>query len=145
MASKTTKRFSPEVRARAVRLVLEHEKDHSSRWAAVSSIAAKIGCTAQSLQWVDQEGGDRQRRAWRHPDRNCRTFEGAGAQEPGASPGESDLAQGVGLFRPGGARPPIQPMIAFIDDHRQAYGVEPICRVLPDRPVDLSRPCRQTR
>jgi transposase len=53
MASKTTNRFSPEVRGRAVRLVFDHEKDHQSRWAAVSSIAAKIGCTAQSLnEWV---------------------------------------------------------------------------------------------
>jgi transposase len=53
MASKTTKRFSPEVRARAVGLVFEHEKDHLSRWATVTSIAAKIGCTAQSLNgWI---------------------------------------------------------------------------------------------
>jgi len=61
--SKTTNRFSPEVRARAVRMVLDHEREHRSRWAAVSSIAAKIGCTAQSLNdWVKKaevDGGTR--------------------------------------------------------------------------------------
>jgi transposase len=64
MTSKTTNKFSPEVRARAVRMVLDHEGEHASRWAAVSSIAAKIGCTAQTLhEWVKKAERDSGARA----------------------------------------------------------------------------------
>ena len=53
MTSKTTNKFSPEVRARAVRMVLEYAGDHPSRWAAVVSIAEKIGCVPQTLrEWL---------------------------------------------------------------------------------------------
>ena len=59
MTKKTSNRFSPEVRQRAVRMVLEHGSDHASQWAAISSIAAKIGCTAETLRkWVRQAERD---------------------------------------------------------------------------------------
>jgi len=46
-------RYSPEVRERAVRMVLEHQDEHASQWAAIGSIAAKIGCTPETLRkWV---------------------------------------------------------------------------------------------
>ncbi len=64
MTKKTSNRFSPEVRQRAVRMVLEHGGGHASQWAAIGSIAGKIGCTAETLRtWVRQAERDRGLRA----------------------------------------------------------------------------------
>jgi transposase len=64
MTSKTTNRFSPEGRIRAVRMVQDHEGEHASRWAAVVSISAKRGFTPQTLhEWVKKAEFDSGRRS----------------------------------------------------------------------------------
>jgi transposase-like protein len=64
MTSKTTSKFSPEVRARAVRMVLNHEVELGSRWATIVSIAPKIGCTPQTLnEWVKKAEVDSGKRS----------------------------------------------------------------------------------
>jgi transposase len=55
----TGERYSPEVRARAVRMVLEHAGEYGSQWGAISSIAGKIGCSGETLRrWVRQAERD---------------------------------------------------------------------------------------
>ncbi len=59
----TAKRYAPEIRERAVRMVLDHQGEYPTQWAAIESIAGKIGCTAQSLhRWVRQAERDSGRR-----------------------------------------------------------------------------------
>ena len=59
----TSNRYSPEVQERAVRMVFEHQADYPSQWAAIKSIAQKIGCTTEALRrWVRQAERDQHKR-----------------------------------------------------------------------------------
>ena len=69
-------RYSPEVRERAVRMVFEHEHEHTSQWAAITSIAEKIGCTRETLRgWVRRRERDEGRRAGPTTDERARIME----------------------------------------------------------------------
>ena len=134
MTSKTTNKFSPEVRSRAVRMVLDHDSEHPSRWATVASIAAKIGCTPQTLHdWVKKAEVDSGKRAG-VPTEMAEKLKALERENRELRQANEILRKASALFCPGGARPPGQAMIAFIDDHRGAHGVEPICKVLPIAP-----------
>ena len=68
--SKTTNKYSPEVRERAVRMVLNNEDQHESRWSAILSVSSKIGCAAQTLnEWVKRAEVDSGRRVASRPRR----------------------------------------------------------------------------
>src|SRR3954464_3706796 len=61
--SSSSRRYSPEVRERAVRLGFEHQPEQESQWAAIVSVAAKIGCTPETLRtWVRRSEVDEGRR-----------------------------------------------------------------------------------
>ena len=108
--------------------------EHPSRWAAVTSIAAKIGCTPQTLHdWVKKAEVDSGQRAG-VPTDMAEKLKALERENRELRQANEILRKAQRLFCDGGARPPVQAMIAFIDDHRGAHGVEPICKVLPIAP-----------
>ncbi|AYO84724.1 IS3 family transposase [Methylobacterium brachiatum] len=126
--------FSPEVRERAVRMVFDHQGEHGSQYGAIRSIAAKIGCSGETLRnWVRQAERDQGQRPGPTTDERER-IKALERENRELRQANEILRKASALFCDGGARPPVADMVAFIDDHREAYGVEPICRVLPIAP-----------
>ncbi|MDO9484347.1 MAG: IS3 family transposase, partial [Hydrogenophaga sp.] len=127
-------KYSPEVRERAVRLVGECRASHPSQWAAIESIAAKIGCSAATLHaWVRRHETDTGQRP------GVTTAEAQRVKELEREVKELRRANEIlklasAFFGPGGARPPSEVLNDFVDQHRQAYGVESICKVLQIAP-----------
>ncbi|HWU77103.1 MAG TPA: IS3 family transposase [Rhodanobacter sp.] len=136
--NKSTK-FSPEVRERAVRMVQEHRGEYPSLWAAVDSIAPKIGCVPQTLLgWVQRHEVDTGVRS------GVTTAEAQRVKELERENKELRRANEIlklasAFFGPGGARPPTQVLRDFIDEHRSTFGVEPICKVLQIAPSGYRR------
>src|SRR5207237_10466508 len=104
-------RFSPEVRSRAVRMVVEHEAAHESQWAAITSIAEKIGCTAETLRkWVRQAERDQGTRPGLTTEERQRLKQ-LERENRRAAPRQRDSQEGIGVFRSGGAGPPREMMV----------------------------------
>nr|WP_198962998.1 IS3 family transposase [Escherichia coli] len=138
-------RFSPEVRQRAVRMVLESQGEYDSQWAAICSIAPKTGCTPETLRvWVrqyerDTGGGDgglttAERQRLKELERENRELRRS----------NNILRQASAYFGEGGVRPPLEKVMALLDKLREQYGVRPVCSELHIAPSTYYH-CQQQR
>ncbi|WP_108027082.1 IS3 family transposase [Burkholderia mayonis] len=143
--SKKPSKFSAEVRERAVRLVREQRSEHPSLWAAVESIAPMIGCTSQTLHgWVKQDQVEtRERDGVTSSERE--RLKALEREVKELRRANEILKLASAFFGPGGARPPVEVLKAFIDQHRDTFGVEPICKVLRIAPSGYRRHAAQLR
>ncbi|WP_291521689.1 IS3 family transposase [Acidithiobacillus sp.] len=138
-------KYSPEVIERAVRMVFDAKDQYPSQWAAMESIAGKIGCTAETLRkWVRQGERDSGKRPGATTAEQQRIKELEREVRELRKTNEI-LKLASALFRPGGARPPAQEVNAFIDEHRGAHGVEPICTALQVAPSAYRRYAARVR
>ncbi|EPD2593308.1 IS3-like element IS1203 family transposase, partial [Escherichia coli] len=137
--------FSPEVRQRAIRMVLESQDEYDSQWAAICSIAPKIGCTPETLRvWVRQHerdtgGGDggltsAERQRLKELERENRELRRS----------NDILRQASAYFCEGGVRPPLEKMMPLLDKLREQYGVGPVCSELHIAPSTYYH-CQQQR
>ncbi|EPD0054983.1 IS3 family transposase, partial [Escherichia coli] len=138
-------RFSPEVRQRAVRMVLESQSEYDSQWATICSIAPKIGCTPETLRvWVRQHerdtgGGDgglttAERQRLKELERENRELRRS----------NDILRQASAYFCEGGVRPPLEKVMPLLDKLRKLYGVGPVCSELHIAPSTYYH-CQQQR
>nr|WP_171769617.1 IS3 family transposase [Shigella dysenteriae] len=138
-------RFSPEVRQRAVRMVLESQGEYDSQWATICSIAPKIGCTPETLRvWVRQHerdtgGGDgglttAERQRLKELERENRELRRS----------NDILRQASAYFGEGGVRPPLEKVMPLLDKLRKLYGVGPVCSELHIAPSTYYH-CQQQR
>ncbi|EPM1166262.1 MAG: IS3 family transposase [Dechloromonas sp.] len=138
-------RYSPEVRERAVRLVQEARKEHPSQWAAIESIAPKIGCAAQTLHdWVKRHEVDTGRRDGITTDERER-MKALERENKELRQANEILRLASAFFGAGGARPPQEEVRTFIDRHRETYGVEPLCKLLQVAPSGYWRHAARQR
>ena len=119
-------RYAKEVRERAVRLVLTGEHDHSSRWAAIQSVASKIG---EEREKIDVDTGVQP---------GITTYQSQRTKELQREVRElkpsNDKLRKAAAFRPRGSRPQTEAMVDFIDQYHDVRGVVPICKELPIAP-----------